>query len=285
MSLRYVFVGNRAGVLEAMLDRGLAIGNVFAVTGSWLERWCNEHGQQCEPILDRDNLTDKLQKSKWDVLVSNGCPVIFPPELLTNPARVLVNIHPSLLPDLRGRDPVQGALLHGRPSGATCHRIDAEVDHGPIISRVPIPWTADLDARLLWQLVFRAEREVFHLALERNFTPAETQSDVPGLVSYRIDERDREMRWDEGALNLVLRIRAFNTLSRAVRISWALGESLIRDASIIDNPYLRDRQDQWCDREVVIAGESFVVVRLTDGFVRLELWDRQAVPSVGSVLA
>ena len=43
-----------------------------------------------------------------------------------------LNLHPSLLPIGRGRDPVVWALKSGDPAGVTLHAIDAGVDTGPI---------------------------------------------------------------------------------------------------------------------------------------------------------
>jgi methionyl-tRNA formyltransferase len=45
----------------------------------------------------------------------------------------IVNVHPGLLPDVRGNNPYIWAIIHNLPQGATAHLIDQRVDHGPII--------------------------------------------------------------------------------------------------------------------------------------------------------
>lgn len=62
-----------------------------------------------------------LRTLDWDLLISNGCPYILPASEFQKEGRVLVNIHPSLVPDLRGKSPINGALLFGREAGASCH--------------------------------------------------------------------------------------------------------------------------------------------------------------------
>ena len=57
----------------------------------------------------------------------------FNQRLLT--ARKAVNIHPSLLPALRGVDPVFYARLRGLPLGATVHRLTGELDAGPVLAQ------------------------------------------------------------------------------------------------------------------------------------------------------
>lgn len=59
-------------------------------------------------------------------------------ELLQIPRRGMVNVHPSLLPELRGAAPIEWAILNGdETTGVTIMRLDAELDAGPILHRLP----------------------------------------------------------------------------------------------------------------------------------------------------
>lgn len=56
-----------------------------------------------------------------------------PPELLAVPRHGFFNLHPSLLPDLRGPEPLFWAFREGHErSGVTLHQMDAGLDTGPI---------------------------------------------------------------------------------------------------------------------------------------------------------
>ncbi len=62
------------------------------------------------------------------------------PHIFTRPAAGAVNIHPSLLPELRGVDPVFYARLRGiRPLGVTLHRLTAELDTGAVLAQSEVP--------------------------------------------------------------------------------------------------------------------------------------------------
>lgn len=63
---------------------------------------------------------------------------ILKPELLAIPRRGMVNVHPSLLPELRGAAPVEWAILNGdATTGVTIMQLDAGMDSGPILHQIP----------------------------------------------------------------------------------------------------------------------------------------------------
>lgn len=71
------------------------------------------------------------------------------PEIIFNiPKHKTLNIHPSLLPKLRGATPIEGAILHEEKTGVTIMQIDKEMDHGPIVAQKRIhvdPWPPRAD--------------------------------------------------------------------------------------------------------------------------------------------
>lgn len=59
-------------------------------------------------------------------------------ELLQAPRRGMVNVHPSLLPELRGAAPIEWAILNDdETTGVTIMQMDEELDAGPILHRLP----------------------------------------------------------------------------------------------------------------------------------------------------
>jgi methionyl-tRNA formyltransferase len=63
---------------------------------------------------------------------------ILRPELLALPARGMVNVHPSLLPELRGAAPVEWAIIRGlEKTGVTIMQMDSGMDSGPILHQIP----------------------------------------------------------------------------------------------------------------------------------------------------
>lgn len=75
-----------------------------------------------------------LRRLRPDVLVLARCGLV-KPHVLAIPAEGVVNVHPGLLPWIRGGSPVGNSLLRGVPIGATAFRVDAGIDTGPILRR------------------------------------------------------------------------------------------------------------------------------------------------------
>ncbi len=68
-----------------------------------------------------------------------GCAGILRPDVFNSFRMGVLNIHPGLIPEYRGRSPVEWALVEGGEVGVTLHFIDAGIDTGPVVSREPVP--------------------------------------------------------------------------------------------------------------------------------------------------
>ncbi len=78
----------------------------------------------------------------------------------------IMNIHPSLLPDLRGLNTHQRALAEGREShGASVHFVTDELDGGPVIVQAPVPVHPGDTADVLAARVLEQEHRIYPLAI------------------------------------------------------------------------------------------------------------------------
>ncbi|MDO8498659.1 MAG: methionyl-tRNA formyltransferase [bacterium] len=80
-------------------------------------------------------LAEQLTKIHPDLFVVAAYGKIIPQNILDIPKFGALNIHYSLLPKYRGASPIQEALLNGdKVSGTSIIKMDAKLDHGPIVS-------------------------------------------------------------------------------------------------------------------------------------------------------
>jgi methionyl-tRNA formyltransferase len=86
----------------------------------------------------RGTIAPLLASVNPDLVVCMGFPWTIPPAALAVPRLGWLNGHPSLLPLHRGPLPVAWAIREGDEEiGITFHRMDAELDTGPILAQRP----------------------------------------------------------------------------------------------------------------------------------------------------
>jgi len=108
---------------------------------------------------------------KPDLFIVAAYGKILPKSLIETPVHGTINVHPSLLPLLRGASPIESAILADmRDTGVTIMRIDEELDHGPLLAQeeslLPV-WPIDTDtlgmnlAHLGGDLIMRILPDIF----------------------------------------------------------------------------------------------------------------------------
>lgn len=272
MKKKYVFAGNRSFVYERMTKIGLDIIRIYAVKNSYFEKFLKSMKMEYQVIENKEELVNDLANLEFDVFVANGLPIILPISLLTkNNTKKFINIHPSQLPDLRGADPVPGALLYGKNSGATCHYMNDGIDTGDIIAQISIDNTKDLDAGLLYQLSFIAEADVFEKAYLCHFEKAGKQTEEEDNIYYTFKESDLEIDLQNATVNEIVRkVKAFSNPSKGAYVKYNGKIIKVYDIDILENQYLNSLRDRYQDLEIVFQYESTIILKKENQFVRLK---------------
>lgn len=93
---------------------------------------------QPEKIREPEEL-EKVFAFKPDLLITAAFGQILPKELLDFPKHGCINVHASLLPELRGGAPIHYALILGKPkTGVTIMYMAERLDAGDMISKVEV---------------------------------------------------------------------------------------------------------------------------------------------------
>jgi len=254
-----------------MLELELPLVKIFAVAGSYLERELQSRQIPFQRLTGKQQLVEALRLEEFEVLVSNGCPYILPISALQQKSnRIFINVHPSFLPELRGADPVPGALLHGRVSGATCHLMNDAIDAGDIIAQVAIEMTPCLDCGLLYQLSFLAEQQVFDEAYQKNFQPSAKQLVENHHAYYTFREKDLEIDFAGKSESIVRKIKAFNIRSKGASFCHRGRQYKVFDVEEVDNPYLLRRFENYQENEIVFNYEGKLLIRKGNRFLKLK---------------
>lgn len=114
------------------------------------------------PLLKINNINDQevldlVRDMKIDWLFVIGWSQIVKPELLTLPQKGCIGMHPTLLPEGRGRAAIPWAILKGlKKTGVSMFRLSEGVDTGDILGQVEIPLSERITATELYNRVNEA---------------------------------------------------------------------------------------------------------------------------------
>ncbi len=116
----------------------LPLATPFATPSTSALAW--EAGLDVVGLADANDPTSAewLRARSPDVVVVACFSQRIPPQLFTLPRHGFLNIHPSLLPDLRGPNPLFWMARLGREAGVSVHWMDAGFDTGPLAAQTPV---------------------------------------------------------------------------------------------------------------------------------------------------
>jgi methionyl-tRNA formyltransferase len=136
-SLKALLGDPRFEVAAIVTQPDRPVGRHAVLTAPPVKMCAMTHGvmniKQPEKLSELQAISDELKTVDAFVVVSYG--KILPQWLLDHPKRGVINVHGSLLPRWRGASPLQAAIAAGdKKTGVTIMKLDAEMDHGPIIA-------------------------------------------------------------------------------------------------------------------------------------------------------
>jgi methionyl-tRNA formyltransferase len=165
------------------------------------------------PTLRNRGAVEELRALRPDIIVIVAFGQILRSDVLALPPLGCVNLHPSLLPKLRGPTPINWAILEGLDeTGVTVMVVDGRVDSGPILAQErtdvrPDDTAASLGERLATQGAVLLAQTVQEWA-EGRVTPV-PQDDGKATYSRLLKHEDGLIDWLRGAAEIERRSRAF----------------------------------------------------------------------------
>lgn len=198
-------------------DRPAGRGNV--VTPSPVALWADMH--QIE-TLKPEKLDELFYNQLAEVRenISATCFVVIdygkfiPKRIIDLPERGILNMHPSLLPRLRGPSPIRSAILTDeKDTGITVMLLDQEMDHGPIVAQKKIAMPEwPMHGRDLDELLSKAGGELVAEILPlwaRGEIEAREQNHDVATYTKIFEKEDGEIDLSADPYTNLLKIRAF----------------------------------------------------------------------------
>lgn len=199
-----------------------------------------------------DPILEQLQEFGADVFVVLAYGQIIPKYILAIPPLGVVNVHPSLLPKYRGATPMQAAIRAGdKTTGITIMKMDAKMDHGPILAQLEFGLTDDIDYPELESIVIRKGPPLLVdalLAYEAGRLEPKPQDDAHATYVKLFDRDAGRADWSKQSADEIERmIRAYRPWP-GVWTTWNGKRLKILQAGVESGTFLR-RTGKVIERE------------------------------------
>lgn len=162
--------------------------------------------------LKRDAAQDEMRTFKADLLIVVAYGLILPETILEIPRLGCINVHASLLPRWRGAAPIERAILAGDDeTGITIMQMDAGLDTGDMLWRVPVPIEQDDTRETLEKKLTRAGIDALTYVvdhIEEVQGNAEPQDDRSSSYADKLSKEEALIQWQNDATWIDRQVRA-----------------------------------------------------------------------------
>ncbi|MBB6175847.1 methionyl-tRNA formyltransferase [Anoxybacillus tengchongensis] len=171
------------------------------------------------PILQPTKIREKDQYEQVialqpDIIVTAAFGQILPKPLLEAPKYGCINVHASLLPELRGGAPIHYAILQGKKkTGITIMYMVEKLDAGDILTQVEVPIDERDTVGTLHDKLSQAGAtllsETLPKLLRGDITPIK-QDDEQATFAYNIKPEQERIDWTKTGEDIYNHIRGMN---------------------------------------------------------------------------
>ncbi len=227
MSLRYLFMGSppiAATILELLCREYAppltvvtqlpkATGRGQKVLPTAVEVLARQHSL---PVIATENVNApetlaELKSLAPDLILVAAFGQILREDILKLPTRYCLNVHASLLPELRGAAPIQRAIWEGKKTGITIQKMARKLDTGDILLAKEIPIGAEDTSEILTQKLAMLGGECLVDAVRRVESGKEafvSQDESKATYAAKLDRDDAPIDWGDSATEIHNQIRA-----------------------------------------------------------------------------
>ena len=157
--------------------------------------------------------------AKPDLIITCAYGQIIPDEILKLPPLGCINVHGSLLPELRGGAPIHWAIIRGyKETGITIMDMSSKMDAGDIISQASIKIDNDMILDDLYQKMSYLGRDLLMDTLPSiiDKTATRTKQDESKVTfGFNIKKEDQKIDFTKSAKDIRNLVRGLNSIPAA----------------------------------------------------------------------
>ena len=161
----------------------------------------------------------QIIEAKPDLIITCAYGQIIPDEILNYPRLGCINVHGSLLPELRGGAPIHWAIIRGyKETGITIMDMSKKMDAGDIISQKSIKIDDNMILNTLYEKMSNLGRDLLIETLPSiiDGTAKRIKQDESKVTfGYNIKKEDTKIDFSNSSINIKNLIRGLNSIPGA----------------------------------------------------------------------
>lgn len=221
---------------------------------------------QPDKIKKQENI-EVMKSYNPDVIIVVAYGQILNKEILELPRYGCINVHASLLPELRGAAPLNWAIINGKThTGVTTMKMDVGLDTGDMLLKAEVEIDEEMNAGGLHDILMNTGASLLIETLdklERNELVPEKQQDSLSSYAPMFNNENRKISWSSSAKNIHNLIRGLSPWPTAY---FTMDDKTVK---VYESKYTNEKTN-YPAGYVIKADDEGIHVAASDGVIILK---------------
>ena len=216
-----------------------------------------------------DEMKLKLTQLNPSIIIVASFGLILPDYILKIPALGVINIHPSLLPKLRGPSPISSAIIEGMDrTGVSIIKMVKELDAGPILFQEEFKIDENYNAEQLGLTLFNLAAKNLNQTVKKIVDKSIleiSQDDSLATYTKMVKKDDGLINWAESGELIIRKLKAYSDWP-GVYTHWNNKRIIIKEAEFQkkENPGFQKYG------QIIGLNNHCITVKTLDGFIHIK---------------
>ena len=216
-----------------------------------------------------DEMKLKLTQLNPSIIIVASFGLILPDYILKIPALGVINIHPSLLPKLRGPSPISSAIIEGMTrTGVSIIKMVKELDAGPILFQEEFKIDENYNAEQLGLKLFNLAAKNLNQTVKKIVDKSISEiSQDHSLATYTkmVKKDDGLINWAESGELIIRKLKAYSQWP-GVYTHWNNKRIIIKEAEF----QKKENTGFQKNGQIIGLNNHCITVKTLDGFIHIK---------------
>ena len=216
-----------------------------------------------------DEMKLKLTQLNPSIIIVASFGLILPDYILKIPALGVINIHPSLLPKLRGPSPISSAIIEGMDrTGVSIIKMVKELDAGPILFQEEFKIDENYNAEQLGLTLFNLAAKNLNQTVKKIVDKSIleiSQDDSLATYTKMVKKDDGLINWAESGELIIRKLKAYSDWP-GVYTHWNNKRIIIKEAEF------QKKENTGFQKygQIIGLNNHCITVKTLDGFIHIK---------------